>query len=158
MPADALGAWMTQLPEPVCVTISRQDIARFAVAVGAADPVHFDPATARQQGHADVIAPDLYYLALRTGVFNVVPREELHEEGTALRDIPPITFRQAMAGETRAELHQPFVAGQTVEVTSRRSGVRHRQGRSGPLTFIDFEYRYQAQKLITVERFTRVYR
>lgn len=159
MPADALREWLEAIPTPVEVTVTRAEISRFAVAVGADDPMHFDPVAARAAGYPDVVAPDLYYLALRTGAFSVLPRPELHEDGTPLRDVPPIEFRRAMAGETTAELRRQFVAGETVVVSSRRVGVRRKEGRSGPLTFVDFEFRYTdtAGEPVAVERFTRVF-
>lgn len=154
-----LAEWLADAPAPTRVIITRADIARFAVAIGAGDPVHFDPDAARAQGHPDVVAPHLYYLALRTGAFSVLPRTELHAEGTPRRDVPPIEFRRAMAGQTSAQLHRRFVAGDTVEVSVRRCGATRKEGRSGPLTFVDFEYTYREADgpVIAVERFTRIF-
>lgn len=157
---EALATWAGQPPLVRTVVIGRQDIARFAVAAGATDAAHVDPVVARSRGFPDVVAPPLFYVALRTGVFNLVPQDELHEEGTPLRDIPPIAFRQAMAGETVAELFRPFVAGDVVTCTRRVESTARKEGRSGPLTFITFEYRYvdTDDVSIAVEHFTRIFR
>ena len=160
MMIDALATWVQRPAEVRSVCISRQDIARFAIAIGATDQVHFSPAEARQRGFADVVAPPLFYISLRTGVFNLVQQDQLHEEGTPLVDIPPIDFRQAMAGETSAELYRPFVAGDVVACTRQAVSSFHKEGRSGTLTFVEFEYRYTDERdsPIAVERFTRIFR
>lgn len=152
--------WAGRPPLTSTVLVDRRDIARFAAATGETDPKYFDPDAARRAGFADVLAPPLYYVALRTGVFNLVPRSELHEEGTPLRDIPPIPFDQAMAGQTRAELSKPFVAGDWVSCSRRVESYYEKEGRSGWLTFIEFEYRYSdsAGAPYAVEHFTRIFR
>lgn len=152
--------WVGQPPLTQAVLIDRRDIARFAAATGETDRKHFDPDVARQAGYADVVAPALYYIALRTGVYNLVPQPELHAEGTPLRDIPPIQFDQAMAGQTRAELSKPFVAGDWVTCSRRVESFYEKEGRSGRLTFIEFEYRYTDPEgePFAVEHFTRIFR
>lgn len=160
MVSEELRAWAEDAPLTVSSQVSRGDIARFAVAIGASDAIHFDPAAARGRGFADVLAPTLFYVCLRTGMFNLVPQPELHDEGTPLRDIPPLTFTQALAGETRAELCKPFVAGDVVTAARRVESVFEKEGRSGPLTFVQFEYRYADpdDQPFAVEHFTRVFR
>ena len=159
-PDRELRAWIDAPPLLAHVRIDRKDIVRFAIATGETDPIHFEPDAARAAGHADVVAPPLFYVSLRTGVFNMVPAGELHAEGTPLRDIPPLRFTQAMAGETTAELHRPFVAGDEVTGSRRVESTFTKQGRSGTLTFIRFEYRYADadDRPIAVEHFTRIFR
>ena len=156
----ALSGWAGAATVVRTVHVSREDIARFAVATGTTDERHLDPDAARAEGYADVVEPPLYYVALRTGAFNLVPLGELHEEGTPAADLPPIDFRQAMAGETSAELHRPIVAGDVVTCTRRVEDAYRKDGRSGPLTFIRFEYRYAdaADEPFVVEHFTRLFR
>jgi len=160
MPTDALQHWLSQEPKSTVLTVSPEDIARFAIAIGASDPLHFDAASARAQGYADVAAPDTFYLSLRTGAFNLVPRELLHDEGTSQADIPPIGYQTAMAGQTRVTLHRRFVAGDRVRVTCTREKATRKQGRSGALTFIDFRYDYTTESgdPIATEYFTRIFR
>lgn len=160
MTSEAMRRWLAQPPEVRSITVSGQDIARFALAVGASDPAHFDSDVARSRGYADVIAPTLYYVALRTNVFNLVPSAELHDEGTPRRDIPPLVFTQAMAGGTQAQLFRPFVAGERVRCSRQATSMSAKTGRSGPLTFIDFRFEYvdSGSGPIAIERFTRVFR
>jgi acyl dehydratase len=157
---DAVQAWVDAPPLTAQVRIDRKDIVRFAIATGETDPIHFQPDAARAVGYADVVAPPLFYVSLRTGVFNMVPASGLHAEGTPLRDIPPLAYTQAMAGETTAELHRPFVAGDEVTCSRRVASASTKQGRSGRLTFIRFEYRYADadDEPIAVEHFTRIFR
>jgi hydroxyacyl-ACP dehydratase HTD2-like protein with hotdog domain len=159
MVSDALAAWVARPPDIRPVIISHQDIARFAIAIGATDEAHFSAAAARRRGFPDVVAPPLFYISLRTGVFNLVRQDQLHEEGTPLQDIPPITFRRAMAGETTAELHRPFFAGEAITCMRRAETAFCKEGRSGTLTFIRFEYRYTSKEggPIAAEHFTRIF-
>lgn len=160
MPAPALREWLSEAPKSVIVPVSSRDIAKFAIATGATDPAHFDADVARERGYPDVAAPDLFYLSLRTGSFNVVPQRHLHEEGTSAADIPPIEYQTAMAGETEVTLHRPFIAGEQVRVTCTREEATTKQGRSGVLTFIKFRYEYTtvAGDPIVTEQFTRIFR
>ncbi len=156
----AMAEWAPRSVLSFVVRIDRKDIVRFAVATGATRAVHHEPAAARAAGFADVVAPPMFYVALRTSVFNLVPLDQLHPEGTPLRDAPPVPFTQAMAGETTAELSRPFVAGDLVRCTRRVESYEQKAGRSGTLTFIRFEYRYAdtAGEPFAVEHFTRIFR
>jgi len=160
VPTEVVERWLARPPDVRTVRVAPQDIARFALAIGATDPAHFDAIAARSRGFADVVAPPLFYVALRTGVFNLVSPDELHGEGTPLRDVPPIPFTQAMAGETRAGLFRPFVGGDMVTCSRRLTSMTEKSGRSGKLTFIEFEYRYADSegKAIATENFTRMFR
>jgi len=160
MLTDALQHWLAEEPASTVVTVSAQDIARFAIAVGASDLLHFDAAAAQAQGYADVVAPDTFYLALRTSAFNLVRQDRLDDEGTPRAGIPPIAYQTAMAGETTVVLHRRFVAGEPVRVTCTREKAAEKQGRSGTLTFIEFRYDYatEAGDPIATEHFTRIFR
>jgi acyl dehydratase len=160
VPTAALQEWLSEEPKSVLVPVSSQDVAKFAIATGATDAAHFDAGVARERGYPDVVAPDMFYLSLRTGAFNVVPQDQLHEEGTSLADIPPIEYQTAMAGGTKVTLHRQFVAGEAVRVTCTRENASTKQGRSGILTFIEFRYDYatEAGEPIATEHFTRIFR
>ena len=158
--AGEMQAWVDAPPLVAQVRVDHKDIVRFAIATGETSPIHFETGAARAAGFADVVAPPLFYVSLRTSVFNVVPAGELHAEGTPLRDIPPLSFTQAMAGETTAELHRPFVAGDDVTCSRRVESTYAKEGRSGTLVFIRFEYRYAdaGDRPFAVEHFTRIFR
>ena len=157
---DAVREWTRTPTPPRVVTVDRKDIQRFAVATHERDPVHHDPEAARARGYRDVVAPPLFYVTLRTGAFNLVPQDELDAEGTPRRDLPPVAFTQAMAGETSATLSRPFVAGDTVTCSRDVLDVYEKTGRSGTLLFVQLEYRYTDDRddPFVVERFTRIFR
>lgn len=155
-----MEAWAREPAPSRTVVVDRKDIQRFAVATRNDDPVHLDPEVARRRGYRDVVAPPLFYVTLRTSVYNLVPQHALHEEGTPLEGLPPIEFSQAMAGETKAELFRPFVAGDDVRCTRSVADVFEKQGRSGSLTFVTYEYRYTDAEgdPFVIEFFTRIFR
>jgi hydroxyacyl-ACP dehydratase HTD2-like protein with hotdog domain len=157
---NALRQWLTEEPASALVTVTAQDIARYAIAIGASDPLHFDRATGQAKGHAGVLAPDTFYLSLRTSAFSLVPTERLHDEGTPLAGIPPISYQSAMAGETKVMLRRRFVADELVQVSCTRVGVARKQGRSGALTFVEYRYDYATPggDAIATEHFTRIFR
>ena len=46
--------------EPVLYAVGREKIKEYAHAVGETNPVHLDPASAREAGYADVVAPPMF--------------------------------------------------------------------------------------------------
>ena len=157
---ETMRAWANTAVPARTITIDRKDIVRFAIAIRADDPVHHDVEHARSLGHRDLLAPELFYISLRTSVYNLVPQDQLHAEGTPARDLPPVDFTQAMAGETRAELHRRFVAGDEVVCTRVVEDMYEKEGRSGKLAFVTFAYRYADadDQPYAVEHFTRIFR
>ncbi|TWP38916.1 FAS1-like dehydratase domain-containing protein [Leekyejoonella antrihumi] len=94
--------------------VSRAKIAEFARAVGATDPVHLDPAVARERGYSDVIAPPTFAVL-------VAQQAEAHvmtdpEAG--------IDYSRLVHGEEGFVHHRPLVAGD--EVTAHTTVVRVR--------------------------------
>jgi len=156
---DKMQEWAARAPDVRDVRVDRKDIQRFAIATRASDPIHHDPEYARALGHRDVVAPLLFFVSLRTGVYNQVPQDALHEEGTPLADVPPMEFSQAMAGETDADLHKPFVGGDLVTCSRRVTGLSEKMGSRGLITFAQFEYTYSDSDgdPFVVERFTRLF-
>jgi acyl dehydratase len=142
------------------VDVSRTDIARFAHATGETAPVHFDPATAREAGFDDVVAPPMFYVTLRIGPYNLRPTSEFEPDGTPTDDVPPLPTRRGMAGETELRFDGSIVAGDTISVHKRLIELREKEARSGRLVFLDFEFRYVNQRgqTVVVESFTRILR
>lgn len=156
---EMMTAWAQRPPEIRDVRVDRKDIQRFAIATRATDPIHHDPQFARSQGYRDVVAPMMFFVSLRTGAYNQVPQAELHLEGTPLADIPPIEFTNAMAGETDADIHKQFIAGDQVRCSRRIVGLEEKEGRRGTMTLARFEYLYSDTDgdPFVVERFTRLF-
>ena len=152
-------AWAAREYPVVEVPITARDIAKFAHATGESDPVYFDADAARAAGYPDVVAPQMFYLVLRSEPYHLRPRGELERDGSASEDIPPLSVTRAMAGETQLEFSGRFVAGDVVTCSKRLVDMTEKQGRSGALVLLHFEYRYDVDgRTVVVERFTRIMR
>ena len=152
-------AWAARSYPDADVAITARDIAKFAHATGETDAIHFDPQAARAAGYRNVVAPQMFYLLLRSEPYHLRPRGDFEADGTPTEDIPPLAVARGMAGETQLELHRRFVAGDVVTCRKRLSDLTEKHGRSGPLVFLHFEYRYDVDgATAVVERFTRILR
>jgi hydroxyacyl-ACP dehydratase HTD2-like protein with hotdog domain len=152
-------AWAQREYPDVQVPITARDIAKFAHATGETDPIYFDAEAARQAGFADVVAPPMFYLLLRSEPYHLRPRAELNADGSAADDIPPLPLPRAMAGETQLTFDGRFVAGDVVTCSKRLVDMTEKQGRSGPLVLLHFEYCYSVDgRTVVTERFTRIMR
>jgi 3-methylfumaryl-CoA hydratase len=140
--------------------VNRREIARYASAIGATDPIHFDPVAARELGYRDVVAPPLFFYVIRMQAYSTLGRDGLTEDGSPAADVPPLPTQRAMAGETRVELGAPVVAGDVITVEKRLRHFYEKEGRSGPLVFVEMEYLFtdQAGEVVAREVFTRIYR
>jgi acyl dehydratase len=160
MLTDEVRAWAQQTFPVRHVAVSERDIARFAYATGETDPVYFDTAAARAAGYPDIIAPPMFYVVLRVEPAYLGHRSHLNVDGSPREELPPVPYARAMAGETRLEINRPIIAGETIACHKRVVDVVAKQGRSGPLLLLQFEYRYadSADETVVLEQFTRVLR
>ncbi len=140
--------------------VTSRDIARYAHAIEATDPIHFDRAAARQEGYRDVVAPPLFPYVIRMQAYGQVARAQLELDGSLNADVPPLPTRRAMAGETHLELGEPVIAGDAIAVRKRLLDLYEKEGRSGPLVFVQMEYVFTNQRgeMVAREQFTRIYR
>jgi acyl dehydratase len=140
--------------------VTATDIARFAYATGETDPIHFDRAAAMAAGYPDVVAPTLFTYVVRMHASALVPPDELEPDGSPRADVPPLPTRRAMAGETRVVLGERVVAGDVIRVQKRLAQMYEKEGRSGPLVFVEMEFTFtnQRDELVARENFTRIYR
>jgi acyl dehydratase len=140
--------------------VTATDIAKFAYATGETNPVHFDRGAAVAAGYADVVAPTLFTYVVRMHASTLVPTDQIEPDGSPSADVPPLPTRRAMAGETRVELGAPVVAGDVITVEKRLSDMYEKEGRSGPLVFVDMEFTFTNQRgeMVARETFTRIYR
>ncbi|HEU5113408.1 MAG TPA: MaoC family dehydratase N-terminal domain-containing protein [Acidimicrobiia bacterium] len=140
--------------------VTATDIARFAHATGETDPIHFDRETAIAAGYADVVAPTLFSYVIRMHASALVPPDQLELDGSPKADVPPLPTRRAMAGETSVALGERVVAGDVITVEKRLARMYEKEGRSGPLVFVEMEFTFTNQRgeLVAKENFTRIYR
>jgi hydroxyacyl-ACP dehydratase HTD2-like protein with hotdog domain len=140
--------------------VTATDIARFAHATGETNPIHFDKGAAIAAGYPDVVAPTLFPYVVRMHASALVPKTELEPDGSPSADVPPLPTRRAMAGETTVVLGERIVAGDVITVEKRLAGIYEKEGRSGPLVFVEMEFIFTNQRgeLVARENFTRIYR
>ena len=140
--------------------VTSTDIARFAHATGETNPIHFNRAEAIDAGYTDVVAPTMFPYAIRQHASALVGHDELEPDGSPSADVPPLSTRRAMAGETAIEFGPRIVAGDMITVSKRLNDMYEKHGRSGPLVFVEMEFSFTNQRGETVAResFTRIYR
>jgi acyl dehydratase len=157
---DTTMSWVGRTTVSPPYPVTRADIAKFALAIGARDPIHFDPEAARAQGHPDVVAPLGFYVAVRLQSQNLVPLDELNADGVSPGLTPPSRASKIMAGDTRARFHRRIHAGDAITLTTTISGIREKRGRSGPFILVSYslEYTDQGGEAVVSETYARVLR
>jgi len=102
----------------------------------------------------------MFPYAIRQHASALVSHDELEPDGSPSADVPPLPTRRAMAGETAMEFGPSIVAGDVITVHKRLADMYEKQGRSGPLVFVEMEFSFTNQRGETVAResFTRIYR
>jgi hypothetical protein len=133
--------------------ITRDSVRRFAIAIGADDPIYFDPHAAVTAGYRDIVAPRSYFLALGLAHGRVIPRDRLGGDG-----LPQSTNTQRiLAGETSVIWYGDMCAGDVVTVSETLVSTDTKVGRSGPLTLYRYERHYACgDTLLVREEFTRI--
>lgn len=104
------------------VTVTAEEIRKFAEAVGDLNPVYLDEEAARAAGYRTVIAPPLFCMKLRGGKMRPeVPLEPGYASLHAGQDI---------------EFFDELYAGETYTITAKVAEAYEKTGRSGPLGII----------------------
>jgi len=157
---DEARQWIGRTYPERAFVVTRDSVRRFAYATGETDATHFDSEVARRAGFRGVVAPPMYYVVIRTYPFHTVPLVELGRDGIPEEDLPPIAFTRGVAGESAAEWHGEIVAGDTIIAAKTLTNLYEKEGRSGSLVFVEFEFefRQEAGELAVRERLTRVLR
>jgi hydroxyacyl-ACP dehydratase HTD2-like protein with hotdog domain len=145
-PGTALAAYCAETGPRVGSVVSSRSlgpldavtIGRYAMTIGAADPIHYDRTAARAAGYADVVAPpNLLAAVVEWGVGT--PEHELQPDGTPTGgDIPlgaDLRLRVMGAGE-EMELLNPVTAGTDLVLQTTLDAVTPKQTRSGPCVFV----------------------
>ena len=147
-PGTPLATYYAETQPRVGAVLSRRNvgvldavtIGRYAMTIGATDPIHHDAAAARSAGYADVVAPpNLLAAIVEWGVGT--PEADLQADGTPndsdempLGD-PGLGLRVMGAGE-EMELVNPVVAGTELIVESTLAAVTPKQTRTGTCVFV----------------------
>ncbi|WP_406429924.1 MaoC family dehydratase N-terminal domain-containing protein [Streptomyces sp. NBC_01589] len=120
-------------------TLDAVTIGRYALTIGAADPVHYDAAAARSAGYADVVAPPNMLAAIVEWGIGT-PEAQLQPDGTPGSSDTPLGdgdlgLRVMGAGE-EMELFTPVTAGTEVVLESVLEAVTPKQTRAGTCVFV----------------------
>lgn len=105
----------------------RGKVIEFARAVKTDDPVHLSVTSAVAAGFPDVVAPP---------TFTAVSAHWTPPSNNVLG----LDLRRVLAAGGEWEYHRPIVAGETVTVTGRVSGVEYKASRRGGITFLTLEH------------------
>jgi acyl dehydratase len=110
---------------PSVAEVTTSGIRLFARAVGHADPIFYDEATARERGYRGLVAPPGY---LGTPVFR--PGQRDPEMAAPRYEIP---YKRILNGGTTYEYVEPVIAGDVITSRSRITEFREREGSMGPM-------------------------
>lgn len=120
-------SWVGTSDPPVTVEISRRDIVKYA--------------TATDQRLEKYLAGDEAPPMFVFNLFAPIPKlDSLRADGLARRTRPgpPLPLKQMMAGGTKVELNRPIVPGDVLTATRTLVGLSEKEGKSGPLIFIEY--------------------
>jgi acyl dehydratase len=134
--------------------LDAQTIGRYAMTIGAADPIHYDRASARLAGYADVVAPpNLLAAVVEWGVGT--PESDLQPDGTpADGDMPlgdGLGVRVMGAGE-EMELVNPVTAGTELVLETTLDAVSPKDTRSGPCVFVTTSHTFMSADGVVLNR------
>jgi acyl dehydratase len=119
-------------------TLDAVTIGRYAMTIGATNPVHYDPEAARAGGDADVVAPpNLLASIVEWGTGT--PEAQLAPDGTPHHGVMPfgadLGLRVMGAGE-EMELVNQVTAGTELVLETTLEAVTPKQARSGACVFV----------------------
>jgi acyl dehydratase len=121
--------------------VTARDIKRFAQAIGATDPVHFDEVFARSTRYGGIVAPPLFCQSL---TYDDVPPEQLPADGSPVELAVPIPAQRAVGGGSEYTIQRLVRPGDVVTVTSTLKEVYTKEGKSGLLYLVVVETRFVA--------------
>jgi acyl dehydratase len=111
--------------EPVLHEVEKNDIRRFAEALGDPNPIYAEEQAARAAGFAALPAPPTFPAVLA-----------LNER---FRHSLDLGTRSLLQSEQQIEYGRPIVAGDRITVVSRVADVQERAGASGPMDILVLE-------------------
>jgi acyl dehydratase len=111
--------------EPVVHEVEKNQVRRFAEALGDPSPLATDEAAARAAGFPALVAPATFAIALASN--------------ERFRHSLDLGTRNILHGEQAFEYARPIFAGDRITVRSRVADVQERVGASGPMDVIVIE-------------------
>ncbi len=98
--------------------VGREKIREFATAVGASDPLHFDPEAAKAAGYPDVVAPPTFPIVLTMAALKVIVMDP------ALG----VDYSRVVHGDQRFSYERPVVGGDELVVINHIEEIMTRAG------------------------------
>ena len=111
-------------------TVAAEHVARFARALGDANPLYTDPEAARRGPFGTIVAPPTYPIAFMT--------QALAGGADVFLELG-LDFMTLVHGEQEFEYARPVKAGETLTLTGRIADVYEKQGSNGVLDFAVLE-------------------
>lgn len=135
--------------EPRSIAVEQGQLRFFAKATGETNPIYFDEAAARAEGHPALPAPPTFTFSLNLGA----PARL----GDIFTDLG-VDMRDVLHGEQTFTHHAMIYAGDTITLTTTLRDIQDKK--NGALTFItqDTEARNQDGRLCTEMRVVTVVR
>ncbi|PRZ44125.1 MaoC dehydratase-like protein [Antricoccus suffuscus] len=124
-------------------SLDRVAIQRYALTIGATDPVHFDLDAAKAAGYRDVVAPP----NMLAGTFEWglgTPESELNRDGTPDRGSPASRELRGMGAGEEMTIASPVVAGDEIVLDEIVDSVVAKQTRGGPCVFVTTAHIFKA--------------
>ncbi len=151
---DELQSWIGREAPPWTIEVTRRDVTRFAVATDDLSPLYLDEEKASRSRYGGLIAPPLFYMAPLT---EPVPETDLRPDGLPFAGkfpVPPTPLPRLMDGGTEVEFLQPVRVGDVLTGRSKITDIYQKNGRSGPLIFVERETTFTNQRgeLVLVEK------
>lgn len=132
---------------PAIREIGKNDIIRFARAIGETNPIYLDEAYAKTTRFGGLVAPTSYASVCAA---DVLPGELF------VFDLPLKRYLQA---EDIVRNHRPLRAGDVTTTVGRLADVHTKPGRSGPMLFqcADMTIKNQDDELVSLVRIVSVH-
>ena len=151
---DEIRSWIGREVRPWTIEVSRRDVLRFAVATDDPNPLYTDEEQAARSRHGGLIAPPLFYMAPLT---EPVAETELRPDGLPFEGkfpVPPTPLPRLMDGGVEVEFLQPVRVGDVLTGRSKITDIYQKDGRSGPLIFVQRETTFTNQRgeLVLIEK------
>ena len=139
---DEMRARIGVESEPVTYEVDNTGCRQFARAVGYTDPIYFDEAAAKAQGHRGIVAPVGFL-----GHPVVVPGQPARLPEAFRLEIP---YKRVLNGGTDVEYLQTVCAGDKLSASTKLSDLTEREGKMGPMLIVSTETIFRDDKGETV--------
>jgi acyl dehydratase len=128
--------------------VSRAEVRRFALSIGATDPVHHDVAAARAAGYRDLVAPAYFFQALGLSIGRLLPVDKLRADGLADHDN---LAGNVVAAGSQVTFGDPICAGDEVRVDVAEDPPTVKEGSKGRLTLHTIHRRYSVDGAVAAD-------